>query len=118
MAQAGETPILDGYTISAKIPQRGPWPEVTFSYRPMVATEAAEFMDNQGRGKERVKRIKERLLKQVTGWDVQKPGTANPEDTVPFNEEWLLKMPLPYLEDMIAAVTGYSTLEQVIDQKN
>lgn len=118
MAKAGETLILDGYTVTATIPATGPWPEVKFKYRPMLADESAEFRDSPARGKERVKKIKAAILAHAVSWDVQKPGSSSCEDTVPINDEWLSRTPLVHLEDMVTAITGYSTLQQIIDVKN
>ena len=112
------TAILDGYNVTAKIPGKGPWPDVEFQYRPLLAAQVCEFMDNPARGPARLKKICKVLEKQLVSWNVRKPGSPDEMETVPVTEDNLSKMPMSYLDEMLNAVLSYSSLEQDADPKN
>ena len=114
------SPILDGYLIEARIPARGAWDDVVFKFRPMLQDQVAETIQTLASkfGKERLRVIKAKILEQVKAWDVKKPGSADEADALPVTDEWLSKLPMYCIDEMLAAIQGYSTLEQSIDQKN
>lgn len=115
-----KSPINDGYTIKATIPAIGPWPEVVFRYRPLLAAEVCEFSDNQTskKGAQRLGAIIRMLAKQLVDWSVQKPNSSSDDDREPISESSLARMPMVHINHMIDAVMSYSSLEQEIDEKN
>lgn len=112
------TVLLDGYSVKATIPPKGPWPEVKFTYRPMLATQVCEFLDNPKRGVQRLKGICKKLSEHVVEWDVRRSCDNDDADPLPITAENLEKLPMSYLNDMLDAVLSFSALEQEIAAKN
>lgn len=111
------SPINDGYTIKATIPAVGPWGDLVFSYRPMLATEVCEFDDSSAtkKGAQRLQHIIKNLVPHLVDWNVTKP---NGQDKETISEASLARMPMVHINHMMNAVLSYSILEQEIDEKN
>lgn len=107
--------ILDGYSIKASVPGKGPWPTLEFHYRPLLAQAVCEFVDSPKSGFQRLKKIVNVLEKQLVSWDVKKPGT---DEILATSAENIMKLPMSYIDAMINAVLTYSELEQEVDEKN
>lgn len=108
--------ILDGYTLNGTIPARGPWPAVTFRYRPALAEEVYEFLRQreQAPGKSQMKPVAELLQKHLAGWDVCDSNGA----VAPYTAENIRRLPQPILAGLIEHILGYGEAEQEADVKN
>lgn len=107
--------INDGYELEATIPGRGPWPPLTFRYRPALLERTMEYLAQPKYGKKGAANAIKLILEHVVSWDAAAHGK---DGTLPVDEANLRKMPAPFVEDMVAVVTGYSELEQEGDVKN
>lgn len=108
--------INDGYTTEATIPARGPYGSLTFRYRPALGETVYEFLSQPRVGKKALMNNVNLLMKHLVSWDVM--DRSDDSRTVPITEDSLKKMPPSYIDEMVAIVTSYSTLEQEGDVKN
>lgn len=108
--------ILDGYSLEQTIPGRGPWKPLTFRYRPAVAEKTYEYLAQAAQGKKRLAVNAKLLVEHLVSWDVADPNDDS--KTVPVTEEHVKRLPAVFIDEMVAVVTSYSTLEQEGDVKN
>lgn len=107
--------IQDAQTLVFKVPARGPWPDMSFRYRRALYQALSE---NRMAPKDTAQKIVQEtcrfIEKHVVSWDVTGPN----KEMVPATADNIAKLPAPYIDEMYAAVTGYSVQEQEYDLKN
>lgn len=108
--------ILDGYTLDATIPAKGPWPAVSIRYRPALYEEVMEYLAQVGRapGKAQGKIAFAFLKEHLVGWDIQNAAGNAAEVSV----ENIARLPQPYVQAMIDQVIGYGEAQEAQDLKN
>lgn len=95
--------ITDGFTLSATIPESGPFPAIAFSYRPALPEAVDEYLRGPKQGTQAAHRAKF-LAKYLTDWDV----TENDQPLKP-TESALARLPHPHADAMTRYVTCYAT---------
>lgn len=97
--------ILDGYTLEAQIPERGPFPSLLFRYRPALPDAASEYLRGPRVNQKATKHMTDFLEKYLKGWDV----TDVEDKPVEINANSLSRVPFPYLEALVQYVLTYAT---------
>jgi hypothetical protein len=113
--------IDDGYTLKAAVPARGPWPALTYTYRPALRAAVMDYaVAKKETGSQRVKAENDLLAGDgkgraghVVGWDA--PGKDG--EPSPVAAERLSAMPDHYVRHMVEHVCGWAELEAA-DEKN
>jgi hypothetical protein len=107
--------ILDGFTLTAKIAARGPWPALTCRYR--VALPAAVMTyseDSRPSAAARMAATVKLLADHLASWDV----TDDKGEVLPVTATNLRRVPMAYLDELVNHVSGYSSSAQEEDAKN
>lgn len=98
--------INDGFTLEATIPERGPFPALTFRYRPALPDAAHEYLRGPKVSQKPTKHMTDFLLAdRLKGWDV----TDAQDKAVDIDVNALSRLPYPYLEAMVQYVLTYAT---------
>ena len=107
--------LLDGYSLDFVIPARGPWPALKARYRPALYQRLAEYRAaiRDADAAKTVTEMAKFVKGQMVSWDV-----AGASGLMPCTEENIAKLPAPYIDELVAAVSGYMVQEQVSDAKN
>jgi hypothetical protein len=105
--------INDGFTLTAKIAPRGPWPALTARFRPALPAACYEFLEASRPGAAARHSAAVKLLTaQLVSWDV----TDDKGEVLAVTPANLRKLPMSYMEELINQVTGYGDAEA--DEKN
>jgi hypothetical protein len=108
--------INDGYVATATVPARGPYGSLTLRYRPAMPEDVYEYLSQPRVGKKALQVNVNLLMKHLVSWDVA--DNNDDSKTMPVTPENLKRMPPSYIDEMVAIVTSYSTIEQEADVKN
>ena len=109
--------IDDGFTLDGTIPGQGPWPTITFKYRPALPERVYEFLKNTkaaGSGKKHQEEVSKLLTEQLVSWDV----TDAKDEATPITAAILRRVPHPLLVKLVDHVTGYGEAQGEVDRKN
>lgn len=109
--------IDDGYTLNASTRPVGPWPAVSFVYRPALPARVRAYLNAKVKAGDdeqaEMKAVAALLVDQMVSWDI----TANKKPTG-INDGAIRRIPDPVLRQLLDTVTGYGPGEQAADEKN
>lgn len=108
--------IDDGFTLEGYIPPRkGVHGEVNFTYRLAPPKRVYEYgQEPRGTGQQMLNAVTKLLAELLVKWDVR----DRQGNEVPITPAVLARVPVPVLEQMVNAVTGYGSAQREDDLKN